>query len=741
MRPAGALPAVAFRIPGRVRLEVPSLRGRDDRAAALAASLGSLPWIRSAEASTRTARVLVCFDPTVPLQAVRRAVADSVGRQAREHRAPHLPSTRAALRRALAQGASAEALAEERRAERDLAVSIASFGVANAALAVPALAPLCLAGFLYVTRQVYVEAFQAARRGRATVSTLIAVAAAGGVLRGHFWILNYAGVVFRLSRRLLLAVQDRSRHALVDVFRAHPATVRVASGGGEVERPFASLRAGDVLAIRHGELIPADGRVVDGTAAVDEHVLTGESEPVGKGPGDAVLALTSVLSGRLRVEVEATGAATVVGRIGDELNRTAAQKTLAELRAETLAQRTVVPTLAAAAGALPFVGLHGALGVVNAHFRHKLSAVAPVALLDYLERAARRGIFVRDGRTLERLHEVDTVVFDKTGTLTARQPDVGRVHCCAGFRADEVLAYAAAAERGQAHPFAHAVRQECARRGLAEMRPDGAAEPEAGYGLTALVAGRAVLVGSLRFAEQRVGIAVPASIRRAWNGCRRRGSSLFVLAVDGRMAGAVELLPALRPEVPDLVQALRRRPAIRTLVVLSGDHESATRAIAERVGADRHHADALPEAKARIVDDLQAAGARVCYVGDGVNDLVALKTSLVSVTLRGGSEAAADSADVVLMDGGLSRLDDLFQLAEGLSRRMRSAFGAVLAPSAAGMAGALFMRFGLVQTVLLGELGLAGGLLCAAAPWDGEPAEGPDRASSAARPARAARTT
>ncbi|MGH9614280.1 MAG: heavy metal translocating P-type ATPase, partial [Bryobacteraceae bacterium] len=686
-------------------------------------NLSQVEGVLRASASPLTGRILVISETALSTAAVHEIteMALAVAMQELLRRKAEFRSKVEAEQLVRLAGKSSSTEDEEQRrieakVNRDLVIALISLGCATAGLVWPAFAALSIAGFAFVTFPIYRNAVKALRRGKVNLDTLVTVTAIGGLIKGHFWILNYASVIYPISRKLVLAIQDRSRRQLIDVFREQPSVVYILVDSAEVECPFAQLKAGDVLVLRPGDMVPADGILIEGSASVDQRVLTGEAQPVDKCAGDQILAATRILSGRILVEVKAIGADTVLGRIGEILNRTANFKSATQLRAETLAEKTVVPTLATAGVAIPFVGLQGALGVVNAHFRHKVTTLAPLATLNYLTIASREGILIKDGHTLDRLKDVDTIVFDKTGTLTEEQPEIGRIFTCDGCDENEILAYAAAAERTQAHPFARTILGEAKRRRIPVPSADLAPEYNVGLGLTATLNGAVVRVGSLRFMDEFAGVAVSPEVRRTWETSTGAGNSVGLVAIGNKLVGGIELLPSLRTEAAQLIAMLRARPRIRSIHIISGDHEAPTRRVAEHLGVDSYFSQTLPENKADIIDELQSQGRRICYIGDGINDSIALKKSHVSISLSGASTAATDTAQIVLLDGTLNRLDYLFDLGGQFVATMDATVGIIIAPTIIGIACAFLWNFGLVQTVILSEIAFGGGLLSAMAP-------------------------
>jgi Cu2+-exporting ATPase len=322
---------------------------------------------------------------------------------------------------------------------------------------------------------------------------------------------------------------------------------------------------------------------------------------------------------------------------------------------------------------------------------------APLAMLSSLTLCASKGILVKDGRALEQMNRVDTILFDKTGTLTDEQPEVGRIIAAPGWTPERVLGFAAAAERKFHHPIALAILYRAAELGLPPL-PADETQYRVGYGISVRIQGYPVRVGSRRFLEAE-GIGLPADIRAALDEAHREGHTMVLVAADERVAGAIELRAAIRPEVRGVIADLRRA-GIRQIAIVSGDHEAPTRALAESLGMDRYFAQVLPADKADYVARLQAEGRKVCFVGDGINDSIALKKADVSISLRGASSLATDTAQVVFLEGGLARLRELRQVARDLDRNVNRSWAMIVAPNVTNMIGVFTMGFGILASVV-----------------------------------------
>lgn len=571
----------------------------------------------------------------------------------------------------------------------------------------PPLALLSVPASIYVSLPIYQKAYRALQKGKTNVELLITIVTTGGFLCGYFFIVSLAVLLFSLSFRLLQQVTDNSKHQLIDVFRQQPCDAWLLVDGSEIRVAVEGLKSGQIVAVRGGDRIPVDGHIVAGLASIDEHHLTGESQPTEKSVGDAVFASTIALSGRIEIRVEKSGSETTVAKIGQILNDTTEYKSTAQLRAEQLANKTVVPTLLLSGAALPFLGPMGSLAILNAHFKDKLNIIVPISMVNFLNIASHKGILIKDGRTLDLLNEIDTIVFDKTGTLTEERPQVGEVHAESGYHKSAIIRWAAAVEQKQHHPIAKAILQAATHLEIPEAEET---EYNMGYGLAARVDRQWVRAGSLRFMEKDQ-IQVSARMRSVHQHCHEEGHSLVFVALNQRVIGAIELLPTVRPEIKQVIAQLRKQPNIKELYIISGDHHAPTKKLAEYLEVDHFFAETLPEQKAALIEQLQRQGKSVCYIGDGINDSIALKKSQVSISLRGASSVATDTAQIVLMDGNLTQLIPLFELAREFHRNTNTAFSLLLTPTILGMGGVFFLHFGLAQTISIELAGLGAGLL------------------------------
>jgi len=542
---------------------------------------------------------------------------------------------------------------------------------------------------------------------RVTVRILDSVSFLGLLAGGYFLICSITSTIFHASTKMMLKTEDRSRLLLANMFGQQPRTVLVLMEGQEIEVPFETLSVGDTVVVHAGQMIPIDGLVAKGTAAVDQHVLTGESQPAEKGPRDRVFAATIMLAGRIEVLVEKTGSETAAAQIRDALANTTDFRNAIQARWRGVADRTVLPTLGIAGIALAFLSPARALAVINSNYVAVMKVASPLGMLNFLQRASQAGILIKDGRALEASSKIDTVIFDKTGTLTENQPHVGEICSFGELTEEQLLTYAAAVEANQSHPIAQAILHAATLRNLA-LPPLDEARYEVGYGIEARIGGHLVRVGSARYmAMQSMNIPEDFAARRA--AAQAGGASVVYIGLEDRVAGAITLQPTLRPEAKEVVARLHALGL--TLYIISGDNASPTEALASELGITHFFAEVLPQDKSGMVEKLQKEGRQVCFVGDGINDAIALKRANVSVSLRGASSLATNTAQIILMDESLRQLAQLFEIAGEYDANLKKLMATTFIPGFLSLAGVFLLGTGNATALTLFNLSMIAGLV------------------------------
>ncbi|MFC8923529.1 copper-translocating P-type ATPase [Cellulosimicrobium sp. NPDC057127] len=524
-----------------------------------------------------------------------------------------------------------------------------------------------------------------------------------------WWELALLVVIMLLGHWLEMRALGAASGALDALAALLPDVAEKVTEDGTTEVALDELRTGDVVLVRAGGRVPADGVVVAGAAHLDESMITGESRPVRRGTGDEVVGGTVATDSTLRVRVAAVGADTALAGI----QRLVADAQGSSSRAQALADRAagLLFWFALVAGVLTFAvwmllgdtfdAVERTVTVLVIACPHALGLAIPLVIAISTERAARAGVLVKDRLALERMRTVDTVLFDKTGTLTAGRPTLVGHAATAGTSQDELLALAAAVEADSEHPLARAV--VAASTGPRPAVSDVATLP--GRGVSARVEGRTVHVGGPALLDE-LGADVPQDLAEPTARWREEAAGVLYVLADGRVIGALAVADAVRPESEAAVRALHAR-GVRVAMV-TGDAQHVADAVAARLGIDEVFAQVLPQDKDAKVADLQRRGHRVAMAGDGVNDAPALTRADVGIAIGAGTDVAVESAGVVLASDDPRAVVSVIALSTASYRKMwqnlvwATGYNLLAVPLAAGvLAGVGFVLSPAVGAILM----------------------------------------
>jgi Cd2+/Zn2+-exporting ATPase/Cu+-exporting ATPase len=480
---------------------------------------------------------------------------------------------------------------------------------------------------------------------------------------------------------------ERGRQAIGDLLEFLPATVERKNGSKVEVVPASALVPGDVVLIRPGSRIPADGEVVLGHSFVDQSAITGESVPVEKTIGSGVFAGTMCQSGALEIRASTVGRDTAFGKIIEAVERAEESQAPVQRTADRLAGYLVYFALGLAAITFAITrDARSTISVIIVAGACGVAAGTPLAILGAIGRAAKAGAIVKGGRHIETLWGVDTILLDKTGTLTLGTPEVIAVepHDLAPY---DLLRLAASAEKYSEHPAARAILRAAAEAGIQTSECSAfAAEP--GKGIRCQVNGRPVLVGSRAFLEAE-GVTVPVVASG------ERAASDVLVAESGRYRGRIRTADVLRAGAKAAIQSLRKL-GIR-IVLLTGDSAPIASAIGRELGVNEIESELLPQDKLRRVKELRSSGRSLAMVGDGVNDAPALVAANVGIAMGSGTAVAQESASVLLLGDDLTRLARLLQITRQCRRIIMANFFGTIGVDAAGMA---LAAFGLLNPIL-----------------------------------------
>lgn len=514
--------------------------------------------------------------------------------------------------------------------------------------------------------------------GYSVAATLFPQWMAGGEHSLHVYFDSTAVIItlVLLGRWLEGRAKRKTTEALKKLMDLQPPSACVIRNGVEQRLPLDQIVLDDRVLVRPGEKVPADGILVAGEAGIDESMISGESIPVDKKSGDHVLAGTLNLVGAFEFRITALGERTVLGQIVKMVEQAQGSKAPIQRLADRIAA-VFVPVVVAIA-LLTFLGwlvfgsgtfqtaLINFVAVLIIACPCALGLATPTAIMVATGLAARRGILIKNGESLELAHQVKVVILDKTGTVTEGKPAVQQISADSGLSKEALLTLAAAAENRSEHPLARAVAAYAQQQGI-EIPPASGFKNVTGSGVEAQVNGQSVLIGNRSFME-RQGVDTVLWHEAASAG-HEQGQTMLFAAVDGRMAGLIGLADPVKPSSAAAVASMKGFGL--KVVMLTGDHPKAAAAVAQQAGVDEFVAEVLPEQKAAHVAAWQAQGYKVAMVGDGINDAPALAQADVGIAMGGGTDIAIESASITLMRGDLNSVAQAIVLSRKTIRTIR----------------------------------------------------------------------
>jgi len=527
-----------------------------------------------------------------------------------------------------------------------------------------------------------------------TVAFLASLGASVGVLDSgldFWWELALLIVIMLLGHWIEMRSLAQTTSALDSLAALLPDEAERVEGDQTVMVSPAKLQVGDVIVLRPGGRVPADGVVVQGSASMDESMMTGESRPTRRGEGDQVTAGTVATDSGLRVEITAVGEGTALAGI----QKLVADAQASSSRAQRLADRAagwlfwfalgagVITAIVWSALGMPDAAVVRTITVLVIACPHALGLAIPLVVSISTERAAKAGVLIKDRLALETMRKVGTVLFDKTGTLTKGSPVVTAVEASSDFDVNETLSLAAAAESDSEHPLARAIIAAATERGL-KVPPSRDFESSPAVGVSAVVSRQTVQVGGPLLLEQERGKELP--IADQW---RDDGAIILHVLVDGNVVGALALADGIRPESMPALVALRERNV--EVVMITGDAEAIAASVAAELGIERFFAGVRPGDKASKVKELQSEGRVVAMVGDGVNDAPALAQADVGIAIGAGTDVAIASAGVILASDDPRAVVSVIELSRASYRKMTqnlwwaAGYNLISVPLAAGV--------------------------------------------------------
>ena len=537
----------------------------------------------------------------------------------------------------------------------------------------------------------------AAAYGYSVVATFIPQVLPQGTANIYFEAAAVIVTLILLGRTLEARAKGRTSQAIKRLVGLQAKTARVERNGATLEIPLDQVTTGDVVFVRPGEKIPVDGQVVEGASYVDESMITGEPVPVSKGVGAEVVGGTINKTGAFSFRVTKVGANTVLAQIIRLVEEAQGSKLPIQALVDKVTLWFVPAVMAAAAltfliwlifGPTPALtfALVNAVAVLIIACPCAMGLATPTSIMVGTGRAAELGVLFRKGEALQALRDVSVIALDKTGTLTKGRPELTDLVPAEGFDYDEVLALVAAVETRSEHPIAEAIVAAAKQRDI-KIAAIEAFDATPGFGVSAKVSGRTVSVGADRFMTQ-LGLDV-ASFLPAAQRLGEQGKSPLYAAIDGHLAAVIAVADPIKETTPEAIRALHALGL--KVAMITGDNAATASAIARQLGIDEVAAEVLPDGKVAALKQFRSHGARVAFVGDGINDAPALAEADVGLAIGTGTDVAIEAADVVLMSGDLRGVANAIALSQATIRNIKQnlfwafAYNAVLIPVAAGM--------------------------------------------------------
>ncbi|OAS13478.1 heavy metal translocating P-type ATPase [Paenibacillus oryzisoli] len=548
----------------------------------------------------------------------------------------------------------------------------------------------------YIGRQFYEGAYKAVRNGSANMDVLVALGTSAAYFYSLYltidWVIGGAGIhhgpslYYETSAVLITLVimgklfealaKGRTSEAIKSLMGLQAKTAMVVREGQEIHIPIDEVMTGDIVLVRPGDKIPVDGEVLEGSSSVDESMLTGESLPVGKKPGDAVIGATINKNGMLRIQATKVGKETALAQIIKVVEEAQGSKAPIQRVADVISGIFVPIVVGISVIAFlvwyflvtpgDFAGaLEKAIAILVIACPCALGLATPTSIMAGSGRSAELGILFKGGEHLEKTHLIDVIILDKTGTVTQGKPALTDVYA-EGDEA-EFLRLVGAAERNSEHPLAEAIAAGVREKGI-ELPATESFEAIPGYGIKALVEGKELLIGTRRLMEQ-FGVDVKATDGDTMSKLEESGKTAMLVAINKGYGGIVAVADTVKETSHAAVSRLKAMGI--EVIMITGDNERTAKAIAAQVGIEHVFAEVLPEGKAEEVKKLQAQGKKVAMVGDGINDAPALATADIGMAIGTGTDVAMEAADVTLMRGELSSIPDAIYMSRLTMRNIK----------------------------------------------------------------------
>lgn len=590
---------------------------------------------------------------------------------------------------------------EEKKADQRLQLSLLMLGTSVLGFAAPVFNLVSLPLGVWLSIPYFQRATAALRQERKIVLETVAAGTIAFLLfEGYYLLVALDDILYYANRRLLLKTEDTSTQKALQIVEDIPNMVWLLKDDElELEVPLEELKIDDVISIRSGSRIPVDGIVVGGHGLVDEKLLHGENAIVTKNKGETCFASTMLVDGHLYIQVKQPLEQTIAYQVTSALENSLDYRNEVTAKGQQLADNTALPLLVGGILSYPFVGASGSVAIGMSSYGNNIRAISPLIVLNYLAVSSQEGILIKDGRLLDLMNEIDTVVFDEIGTRTLTQLRFETVHNF-GVHSDDYLLQLAAIGAEHDHKIAEVVFNEVQRRNLHRLSIlDIDAEEQQG---TIFKTSNETLVhvGNARFMEIN---QIEALTQSSYN--NSTNDKILYIAINRKIQGGIQLSVKIHGEIKNVIKQLKEY-GIQSYILDDG-YEGSPSLDTSKSSEDE---TVTISRKKNIVESLQAQGKKVAYVGDGLNNAIALQQADIAISLSGATNIATDTAQVIIVSGSLQKVPLLFELGRQFEDTLRSNFNSALTITGLTIAGVLFLNFGVVTAFWARTLSLWGGM-------------------------------
>lgn len=582
----------------------------------------------------------------------------------------------------------------QKEADRFYNLSLTSMALSVVSLFIPAATIINIGVISYLNIPVFKRTEKLLfGHGKLGNDALLGIFTVAGVALNQFFAVALTFWFYYFGSRVIANINSYSENTFTRVFNYVPPTIWVLRQGIEMEMPTAYISKGDVIIINRGDVIAVDGTVVKGEAVVDQHAVTGREQPLIRQIGQQVVAGTRVIQGAIHVRAERVGKERTLAQIAELVSQDAKNR-VTQLRGDKWADQIALAFLGLYGLAVLTVGPYRGLVVLTGKFGNRLRAVTPLGTLSFIEIAHFKGMLVKEGTALENMRNVDTVVVDMVSFI--QFTDIKQIMVEGRHSQDDILKYVALAGQGITSPAIQFITQSIQQRGLIVADIDDAIY-HTRHGLIIQWQQNELIIGNLT-AMQKEKIKLSRAAHQLVDFCKAPNYAIIFVALNGQLIGAIELDIQFAIQGEEFSNNLNH---LQQLILISEEDKDTTHHLSRQYNITDYYYDATLSDKANVVAKLQQKGQKVCYVGDGLRDIEAMKTAYISTSIRNISTVMHDKAQIVLMDSQIEQFPQLFDLSERLSKNLFTSLALTVSPTAISIIGGFFFTLSVTAAMLI----------------------------------------